>query len=169
MMAYIDRMVQYEGDEMDIEVPRVNLNEEPIVLVTHDESTFYANDGAPMVWMEGRKRHLKPKTNGLSLMISGFMCPCHGFMEHNGVKSYVEFAAGKNRDGWFTNDDLINQLEECFDMIAELHPGMKLLFAFDIFKTPQHVLIGLRFQLFVFTEHDTAWENGVEQRSVHTS
>ncbi len=116
MMAYIKRMAHYEGDHMEIEKGPENTNEDQVVLITHDESSFFANDGAPMIWMEGRKRHLKPKTNGLSLMISGFMCPCHGFMEHNGVKSYLEFAPGKNRDGWFTNDDLIVQLNECFDM-----------------------------------------------------
>jgi hypothetical protein len=107
------------------------MNEDEVVLITHDESTFYSNDGAPMIWMEGRNRHLKPKTNGLSIMISGFMCPCHGFMERDDVKSYLEFFAGKNRDGWFNNDDLVVQLESCFDMMEALHPGKKLLFAFD--------------------------------------
>lgn len=131
MMAYAERMVQYEGEDMNTEVQPENLQEPEVVFITHDESTFYANDGAPCIWMEGRKRHLKPKTNGLSIMISGFMCPCHGFMEHNGIKSYLLFEAGKNRDGWFTNDDLINQLESCFDMMESIHEGKKLLFAFD--------------------------------------
>ncbi len=83
--------------------------------------------------MEGRKRHLKPKTNGLFWMISGFMCPCHGFMSpaDETVQSFIFFESGINRDGWFSNDDLIAQLESSFELMESLHPNKKLLFAFD--------------------------------------
>jgi hypothetical protein len=42
-------------------------------------------------------------------MISGFVCKCHGFMINGNQKSYKLFEAGNNRDGWFTNDDLVQK------------------------------------------------------------
>jgi hypothetical protein len=33
--------------------------------------------------------------------------------------------------GWFTNEDLVDQLRECKELFEELHPGCVLLFAFD--------------------------------------
>jgi hypothetical protein len=42
------------------------------------------------------------------------------------------FKAGKNRDGWFTNDDLAKQLQDTVLQLAEdLHPNCELCFAFD--------------------------------------
>jgi len=45
---------------------------------------------------------------------------CHGFMSAKLNSSDIEnttsfqfFEAGKNRDGWFTNKDLVEQLHKC--------------------------------------------------------
>ena len=38
---------------------------------------------------------------------------------------------GKNRDGWFTNDDLVKQVEDNFTLFEDLHPNAELLFIFD--------------------------------------
>ena len=105
------------------------------VLVTHDESTFYANDGKSHFWMENNKKKLLPKSSGQSIMISGFACACHGFMSGkvNGkmVKSYLVFHAGKGREGWFTNEHLVQQLDDCAALIKQLHPGADIYDAFD--------------------------------------
>jgi hypothetical protein len=73
------------------------------------------------------------KTLGSSLMISGFICACHGFMKLGEKKSYCLFKAGKNRDGWFTNDDLITQIKDNMELFEHFHPPneCELLFAFD--------------------------------------
>jgi len=52
-------------------------------------------------------------------------------MSHNGKTSYKLFEAGTNRDGWFTNNDLIKQFEEFAGEFAVLHPGKELYFGFD--------------------------------------
>lgn len=55
------------------------------------------------MWMEGEKQKVVPKTVGTSFMVSGFACPCHGFMK--GVvdgeeKTYYQlFEAGKTERG----------------------------------------------------------------------
>ena len=77
------------------------------------------------------KRKLEKKGSGESIMTSGFMCPCHGFMADGELASFQQFKAGKNREGWFTNDDLVKQLNACMPMMRKLHPNMDLVFAFD--------------------------------------
>ena len=103
--------------------------------VTHDESTMYANDGKKFFWMENGKKKLLPKSAGSSIMISGFMCACHGFMSgtvgDTFKRTYQVFKAGKNRQGWFTNKDLNNQFEGCADLIRQLHPDADIYTLFD--------------------------------------
>lgn len=48
-------MAKYEGDNME-RIPLIlEPNEKEIVLVTHDESVFYSNDGKRGVWGEIRR------------------------------------------------------------------------------------------------------------------
>lgn len=49
--------------------------EKPLVLCTHDESTFNANDGKREVWMEEGKPPIRPKGRGKGIMVSGFLTP----------------------------------------------------------------------------------------------
>lgn len=122
-------MIQYDGPLL---TPIVS-NDKKTVLITHDESLFYSNEGVSVVWMENGKKKLKPKSNGLSIMVSAFVCDCHGIMidDELNLKSYYSILPGKNRDGWFTNDDLIEQLNNCMPLFNKLHPNSNLLFAFD--------------------------------------
>ena len=45
----------------------------PVILITHDEATFSANDGIRRAWMEmdGEATYLRPKTKGQGIMVSG--------------------------------------------------------------------------------------------------
>ena len=70
-------------------------------------------------------------------MISDFFCECHGplhWFAEDETKVYAReiIAPGKNFDGYWTNEDVVRQLEEkaikAFDV---LHPGQKAVFAFD--------------------------------------
>jgi hypothetical protein len=66
-------------------------------------------------------------------MVSGFVCDCCGFIkdEETGKATYTTFEAGTNRDGWFNNEDLIEQLEAVIPIYEKYHPNCKLVFAFD--------------------------------------
>ena len=46
-------------------------------------------------------------------------------------KSYLFFEAGKQREGWFTNQDLVNQLKDITDLIILKHPNKDVHLAFD--------------------------------------
>ena len=58
------------------------------------------------------------------------MCHCHGFMIHpeDGTrKSYKLFEAGANREGWFTNVDLVQQLDDCYELFRQFHPDCDIV------------------------------------------
>lgn len=135
MASYLPFMATYEGDEM-IEIPPVlPRGTKRIVYVNHDETTCYANDDMKTIWIEKGETILKKKGMGLSLMVSDFYCECHGSMTAtiNGVeiKGREIIHAGKNRDGWWTNEDLVKQLKKVIQIFEVLHPDCLALFAFD--------------------------------------
>lgn len=82
-----------------------------------------------------RKKKLVPKGKGSSVMISGFQCECHGFfsgqINENNIQSYKLFEAGVHRDGWFTNDDLVDQTTKLLPLAKFIHTDCDILFAFD--------------------------------------
>lgn len=123
----------YEGHDMnEVILPSLNTGEKEVILITHDESTFYCNEGRRLFWMENGRKKLLPKSKGTSIMVSGFICQCHGFMSNsNGCNSYELFEAGSSRDGWFTNDDLVKQFEKCVPLFKDFHPDTDLYIAFD--------------------------------------
>jgi hypothetical protein len=86
--------------------------------------------------MENGKKKLLPKSKGTLIMISGFICQCHGFMSGNdNKKTYQTFEAGTARDGWFTNEDLVKRFQGCVGLMKELHLNIELVIAFDISMT----------------------------------
>jgi hypothetical protein len=72
------KMIKYDFTTQTIPIiPELEEGERQCVLITHDESTFYCNDGRKFYWLENGKQKYLPKTKGASIMISGFMCHCH--------------------------------------------------------------------------------------------
>ena len=57
-------------------VPSVLLpGEKEKILITHDESTFYANDRRRFMGLEENKQPLRPKNQGQGIMVSDFLTP----------------------------------------------------------------------------------------------
>jgi transposase len=132
MLEYERRMEDYTGEDMSTVIaPELREGEKRVVLITHDESTFYCCEGKPMLWMENGKNKLLPKTKGTSIMASGFVCPCHGMFRDDTRQSFQLFEAGKNREGWFTNKDIVAQFEPLVPLIKSLHPDCEIVIAFD--------------------------------------
>ena len=50
-------------------------DKKPVVLVTHDESTFNANDGKRCLWLKNGKQPLHSKEKEKGIMISAFLTP----------------------------------------------------------------------------------------------
>lgn len=54
-------------------------NRRPCILITHDESTFSANDGKHQAWLKEGHAFLRPKSREKRIMISDFLLPWKRF------------------------------------------------------------------------------------------
>ena len=132
MLEYERRMQEFSGANMETVIsPELLVKEKRVVLITHDENTFYCCELKPLMWMESGQNLLLPKSKGTSIMVSGLCCDCHGFFSDGEHKSYTTFEAGKNRCGWFTNKDLVEQFNLLLPLIRDLHQNCETLIAFD--------------------------------------
>ncbi|KAI0083234.1 hypothetical protein BDY19DRAFT_900582 [Irpex rosettiformis] len=104
-----------------------------LILVTHDESTFYANDRRKTKWVHAsEKAASQPKGEGSSIMVSDFLVPEWGRLKCEDEEARIFFKAGKNRNGYFTCEDLVNQVEQTIDVFdARTHGFATALFIFD--------------------------------------
>ena len=91
------RMSSFEGDDMHEVEPTLADGVKKVVLVTHDECAFHAYDAQGRVWKQKDERLLGKKGHGKTLMVSGFMCPCHG------VVHLKDFEPGKQNGYWKTS------------------------------------------------------------------
>ncbi len=106
----------------------------PLMHITHDESTFYANDQRKTKWIHCTEK-AKPRTKGEgnSIMISDFCLPEIGWLQSldSSRKARVTFRAGKNRDSYFTHEDLLEQVKSAIDIFDERFPNAQAVFTFD--------------------------------------
>lgn len=140
MLGWRDRMSTFDDDKV---TPPANVNgRTELVLVVHDECTFAAHDGNTFMWIEDGKPPLRPKGDGNSIMISQFLCPCHGVMtvtpeqaRENGwdfTSTGAMIYIGKNRDGYWDHSLLIDQFQNrVIPLFNFLHPNKTAIFAFD--------------------------------------
>ena len=143
MLVYERRMAKFVGDDMNTVIePELADSERKLVLVTHDESCFSSNDGRKTIWMDQDHNILRPKGEGRSIMVSAFLCECHGLLEilpqmaqqfpDVPGESFVIIKPGKNSDGYWRNSDLVNQVEQrVLPIFKALHPVCDALFLFD--------------------------------------
>ena len=85
---------------MVLEEPILNENEKCHILITHDESTFYANDGKKTFWGPVGHQPLRKKGAGLSLHVSDFLTEVDGRLKTEENEAYVIIKPGTNCNGW---------------------------------------------------------------------
>src|SRR6266498_4034874 len=82
MFMYKKRMKEFDGDMLDIVLePKLELEEKELIQVTHDECHFYANDRRRRIWIGEEEDILRPKHLGRSIIVSAFLCSCHGLLQ----------------------------------------------------------------------------------------
>jgi len=82
MFNYKQLMKDYNGEMLDeIIEPQLQPDEKEHVIITHDESHFYANEGQKKLWIQDGEDILRPKYQGRSIMVSDFLCACHGSLQ----------------------------------------------------------------------------------------
>jgi hypothetical protein len=105
-----------------------------VVVWFHDESTFYANDRRKLRWVHKSETAVpRPKGEGASLMVSDFVSADYGWLRSpdKTKEARVFFKAGKNREGYFTNDDILNQTTTAMDILTEFYPDEEHILVYD--------------------------------------
>ena len=132
MALWQKQMETYEGNDMQICVSPSQQEQPRVVLVTQDECIFQAHDGRKKVWQEETRKVMRPKGGGASIMVSAFLCPCHGIITltreleeqspHIGPDCTKIMHPGIHKDEYFTNDDLaVKTLAMMVDFTSFLH------------------------------------------------
>jgi hypothetical protein len=115
------RMYGYSGADMSVLLPPSNTAMLPILWMVHDESCADSAGGRQRPWIEVGHAPMLPK-RGNCVMISGIVSP-------NGVETWK--MVEPSVDGYWTNRDLIKQLEEWLPTLATKYPGYKIVLQFD--------------------------------------
>lgn len=110
----------------------------PVVFWWHDESTFYAYDRRRKRWIR-EDESAKPyaKGEGASLMVADFISAEYGWCQSPDGKesAQVLFRAGKGRDGYFDNSNILEQTKKAMDIVSKHYPGENHIFIFDNART----------------------------------
>ena len=105
-----------------------------VVAWFHDESIFYANDRRKKGWFH-KDAGAKPyaKGEGASLMIADFVSADFGWLASPDAKQSARriFKPGKNRDGYFSNEDIIEQANDAIDILKEHYPEFDHVLIYD--------------------------------------
>ena len=99
----------------------------------HDETIFYAHDRRRKTWYH-KDASATPyaKGEGASLMVARYVSADYGFlMASDGRNTQRVFKPGKNRDGYFTNEDILEQISDAMDLVSELYPDDDHVFIYD--------------------------------------
>ncbi|KAF8171707.1 hypothetical protein BJ912DRAFT_833259, partial [Pholiota molesta] len=109
-----------------------------LILITHDESTFYANDRRKTQWIKDNAKPVaERKGEGESLMASEFLTSEWGRLTHGDEEARILFKAGKGWDGYFDSEDLLMQVDNAIDIFEGKTNGFVTgLFLFD--NAPSH-------------------------------
>ena len=145
------------GTEMGALVP-ASSGKATHVAVFHDESIFSTNEGRSSYYaQDGNEDSMFRKTKGKSIMVSGFICACHGAMGVAGgdkekleagrpggfelspkmfpgqlsAFTSIEPGSAPGADGWWKGEDVVRQTAEVIDIFESLHPGKVGVFTFD--------------------------------------
>ena len=119
--------------------------EPPIILITHDESIFSANDGRHQAWIADNSTFLRPKGKGRGIIVSEFLLPWSRLnllslpkerqdeLVASGLSlEAVEYFEYSQESGYWDSRRLIEQIEKKALPIAKaLYPGYQFVFLFD--------------------------------------
>jgi hypothetical protein len=117
----------------------------PIILITHDESIFSANDGRHQAWIGENGTFKRPKGKGKGIMVSDFLLPWSRLnllslpketqdeLVASGLSlEAVEYFEYSKENGYWDGRRLLEQIENKALPIAKaVYPGYQFLFLFD--------------------------------------
>jgi hypothetical protein len=123
-----------EEEDSPADPPVYGPKPQHVVVWFHDESTFYANDRRRTRWVhESETAKPRPKGEGALLMTAEFVSADYSFLcSPDGTEtSRVLFKAGKNREGYFTNEDILTHARKAMDILNRYYPHEEHVLVFN--------------------------------------
>ena len=114
--------------------PELAAGEKPYIRVVHDECTYYANSDQSLFWGDNETNVLRQKSLGASIMVSDFIDEVSGYIRDDQDQARIRLET--HREGYFTNELLLKQVERTVDIFERIHPEAIALFLFD--NAPSH-------------------------------
>ena len=101
------------------------------IVWNHDESTFYANDHCKICWVHTSEKAV-PQVKGEGGSLMEFVSPDYGWLQSpDGTESAcVLFKAGLTWDGYFTNDEILEQASKALEILEKHFPDDHHVFLF---------------------------------------
>ena len=115
--------------------PVVSEGQRPIIVVHHDESTFYSNADQSNFWSDGEMTVLKQKSLGQAIMVSDFIEEASGdYLRHD--DEHARLLLETQTDGYFDSEKFLVQVDKAIDIFEAKYPLHQGLFLFD--NAPSH-------------------------------
>jgi hypothetical protein len=131
-LELLSRTRNFATDEKECLVPAPTTRR--IVVWNHDESTYYANDRRKIRWVHKSETAVPyAKGEGVSLMVADMVSPDYGWLRSPDGKqeARVLFKAGSAREGYFTNQDILDQASNAMDILKEHFADEDHVLVFD--------------------------------------
>lgn len=106
--------------------------EEPLLFITHDESTFNSNDARTRIWKHEGSEPLRKKGRGKGIMVSEFLTPVGRLsFSEEGRKVYATETLETGSGTWWTGQMLLEQVKKALEIFKAAHPTLKGVWLFD--------------------------------------
>ncbi|KZV60498.1 hypothetical protein PENSPDRAFT_593984 [Peniophora sp. CONT] len=128
-----DRVRAWTEQDIDAPAARLPSGARPLVRWVQDESTYFEHDRRHEQWTRpGECPVPQPKGEGESIMIADFVSADYGWLRGgDGSSARLVFRAGKERDGYLTNDDILEQAEKAMDILTRWFPNEDHVLLYD--------------------------------------
>ena len=134
--AFLKKMEELDKKSLTVNgnTPELSPGEKPLIRVVHDECTYYANSDQSFFWGDAQTNVLRQKSLGASIMVSDFVDEVSGYVRDE--QGQARLLLETSREGYFTNDLLLEQVARTIDVFERVHPYATALFLFD--NAPSH-------------------------------
>lgn len=105
-----------------------------VVVWNHDKLTYYANDKQKIKWVHKSEKAVPyAKGEGASLIVANFVSLNYRWLRSpdGNSKARVLFKAGKVRQWYFTNEDILKQASVAMNILDEHYSDEDYVLMFD--------------------------------------
>ena len=126
------RMASWSRDNLEEYGPKMQGRE--VIVWFHDETIFYAHDRRKKGWYH-KDAPAKPYTKGegATVMVADFVSAKFGWLcSPDGQRTARRvMKPGKNKDGYFSSEDICEQAENAMAILQEYYPQYEHIFVYD--------------------------------------